>query len=210
MISRMLHYPAPILVIDNPDGDVAEWCKGARREVEDICIVDFVRYNSELEKKFTTTKYDDCVNVKKLTAWMGSYGFINHCEASLNLTIDSVSIDPTEHGAGIHLMKVGDYLQTHLDYMQHPKLAGYERRMNAVLYLNNAKGGETQFHDDMGNNVLATVPPIAGRVVVWENTDTSYHSVAVCKDLRATIACYYLSRNPFRSPRKRALFVPRR
>ncbi|CAN0513787.1 unnamed protein product, partial [Phaeothamnion confervicola] len=72
--------------------------------------------------------------VAERLAWMRSADQVRAwgVRAGISGLID----DPTLHGGGLHVMADGGWLNTHLDYARHPVVAGYERRVNLILFLN--------------------------------------------------------------------------
>lgn len=120
--------------------------------------------------------------------------------------------DPFLHGAGLHVTDPGGELGCHLDGALLPRAPWLERRVNLIIYLNAATGGELQFHDDEGRAVLAKIQPRANAGAVWECSDLAYHSVARLegKTPRASIAVFYCGPARHGVTRKRALWVPQR
>lgn len=93
---------------------------------------------------------------------------------------DALAPDLSLHGGGMHDMAPGSRLGVHLDADRHPRL-GLERRANAVLFLSDwheSWGGELQFWKPDLSGPEASVVPAAGRLVLFETSDDSYHGVA--------------------------------
>jgi Rps23 Pro-64 3,4-dihydroxylase Tpa1-like proline 4-hydroxylase len=129
--------------------------------------------------------------------------------------IDGIRGDDTLHGGGLHVTDPGGFLAPHIDYALHPHIPNMERRLNAILFLDDWQeqwGGALCFYDDMGNKVVTRIYPKRGRLVLWEPTDTSFHGCEVVTgpQSRHTIAVYYLAPARPTATRKRALFVPSR
>lgn len=124
--------------------------------------------------------------------------------------------DPTLHGGGLHVMAGGGWLNTHLDYARHPVVAGHERRLNLILFLN------TEWREEWGGafevcrpdgTVAERIYPAPGRLIAFETSDLSYHGVqpiAAGAPERVTLAVYYLAPARPSATRVRALFLPRR
>lgn len=182
------------------------------------CIPDaswsgWVRYSNELERKRTVQPSAHYTNMlplltlaRDLTRWPW-LAFLTHLTGIHNLIADE-----EQYGAGLHVSDPGDYLQQHLDYSVHPQ-TGLERRLNLILYLNDCEGGCTELWDRSARNVVRTVRPKAGRLLLWEAGETAYHGAACVEGStpRITLATYYYTDpRPGCSPRQRALFVPRR
>lgn len=125
------------------------------------------------------------------------------------------SSDVGLYGAGMHDMGNGDHLDVHLDADRHP-LTGMERRVNAILFLSAWErpwGGALELWADDMHTCQVRVWPAAGRLVVFETSDASYHGVEPIRCpphiRRRSLAVYWwgVPRSP--SKRPRALFVPR-
>ncbi len=75
-----------------------------------------------------------------------------------------------------------------------------------------AWGGEFAFHAPNGD-VVQTVEPKPGRLLAFENTDLSYHSVlptAPGAGVRMTVAASLLASSRATDTRLKALFMPNR
>lgn len=85
------------------------------------------------------------------------------------------------HAAGLHAMPPGSSLGVHLDSDHHP-ITGWKRAANAVLYLNSEWrddwGGAFELWDATGQSCLERVKPRFNRLVLFEPSDVSYHSVS--------------------------------
>lgn len=131
--------------------------------------------------------------------------------------IQGLEDDPSLHGGGLHVMMPGGWLNTHLDYAQHPKLRHMERRMNLIAFMNPEWqmrwGGQLLLADALGKPVYE-ISPKPGRLVAFETGDFSYHGVRQvspdCPFPRVSVAVYYLA--PIRPgvTRQRALFMTNR
>lgn len=129
--------------------------------------------------------------------------------------LEHLAPDATLHGGGLHAMAPGSHLGLHLDCERHPQ-TGFERRLNAILYLNEIDatsdhadlfGGRLQLWDRARRGPIAQITPRAGRLVLMETCAYSYHSVETVLDSvdaceRRSLAAYYWS-----PPRPRARFV---
>lgn len=87
--------------------------------------------------------------------------------------IDGLFADPDLFGAGLHCIPLGGYLKMHVDFNAHPK--GWKRRVNMLIYLNEnwlpEWGGALQLGIENPRHYL----PVAGRAVIFETTDESWH-----------------------------------
>lgn len=130
--------------------------------------------------------------------------------------IPSLVNDPINHGAGLHLSVEGSFLQTHVDYEIHPTMIGYERRMNAILFMHHkwepSWGGQLLLCD-MSGKVVKAIDPMPGRLAMFECGPNSMHGVRVIthkQAVRLSCAVYYLAERRPSAARTRALFVPNR
>lgn len=168
------------------------------------------RYDNELEQGKLTLRKPEGVLAERLKECVGSM-----MEWRIRFGAELCE-DPTLHGGGIHLMKAGGWLQTHLDYAKHPKLNGKERRLNIIAFLHPEWkpewGGHLLLADPMGKPVVE-IEPKPGRVVAFETSDNSYHGVRqLSKDAkpRVTAAVYLITNLRDGVTRERALFMPNR
>ena len=107
--------------------------------------------------------------------------------------------DPHLLGGGLHQLDPGGFLRIHADFNQHPHLR-LDRRLNLLLYLNEGWrddwGGQLELWSaDMAERVQR-IAPVAGRVVVFSTTSTSYHGnpePVACPPggARRSLALYY-------------------
>ncbi len=84
--------------------------------------------------------------------------------------------DPDLIGAGLHSIPQGGFLKMHCDFNGHPKKP-WTRRVNVLIYLNEDWGGElvlAKNPKDLGQTVKI-LPPIAGRCVIFDTNDGSWH-----------------------------------
>lgn len=165
-------------------------------------VKEWVRYENDAERKQT------CAGTGPLFVALRSWTWLAFLEQLTG--IGGLMADDSQYGGGLHVSEAGGFLGCHLDFSLHPK-TGLERRLNLVAYLNDCAGGETQLWDDEARNVARTVEPNAGRILLWECSETSYHGTAPVEgdEPRITAAVYYYTQpRPGASPRRRALFVP--
>ncbi len=172
----------------------------------------WVNYDNDCERKRSCNVTDDLpalVNLAICDLLLDDVGFGNITG------IHGISGDDTLHGGGLHVTDPGGFLAPHIDYALHPHLVGMERRLNAILFLDDWQetwGGALCFYDDTGSEVITRIYPKRGRLVLWEPTDTSFHGCEVVSgpQSRHTIAVYYLAPARPTATRKRALVVPQR
>jgi len=97
--------------------------------------------------------------------------------------IPDLRYDPWYYGAGTHENFHTAGLDAHYDFNIHPKTA-YHRRLNAIVYLNKdwdpSWKGDIVFHSDawnLKNDVKKSFTPDFNRCVIFETTESSWHSV---------------------------------
>lgn len=120
--------------------------------------------------------------------------------------IEGLEPDPTLYGGGLHEMPPGSALGLHLDCERHPR-TGNQRRVNAILYLNEIDrlqehsdrfGGRLLLWDRLRKEPKAWIVPCPGRLLLMETGAHSYHSVepiieGVDAIERRSLAVYYWS-----------------
>lgn len=103
--------------------------------------------------------------------------------------------DPDLFGAGLHCIPAGGFLKMHTDFGRHPN--GWHRRVNVLIYLNQEWRDEWNGHLQLGlGSDAKRIAPIAGRCVIFETTDTSWHGhpePLTCPEniQRRSLALYY-------------------
>ena len=115
--------------------------------------------------------------------------------------------------AGIRAMIPGAYQSIHSDARKHPHL-GIEKRITLVGYLNKnwkeKDGGYTEIWDDRMTMCVDKVAPLYNRVLIFENTEKSYHGVPeVWKYRKSYLSSYLLNSGDFYETRPKAKFVKR-
>jgi len=115
--------------------------------------------------------------------------------------------------AGIRAMKSGAYQSIHSDARKHPHL-GLEKRITLVGYLNKEWTPEHKGNTEIWNNDMTecidTVQPLYNRVLIFENTEKSYHGVPEVKAYRKTyLTSYLLDSDDFKETRPKARFMKR-
>jgi hypothetical protein len=169
----------------------------------------WVRYSSAWESNKRTCR-DLAVlpaSIVKALAYLSSPQFT---EKMANLTgIRELIPAPFAHGGGLHVTDPGGKLDTHLDYALHPGATWLERRVNVIVFLNDATGN-LQFWNDDASKVVREFAPKTNCAVVWESDDLAYHSVTEVTGRipRATLASYFCAPARAGVTRKRALWCP--
>ena len=110
-------------------------------------------------------------------------------------------------------MTSGGYQSIHSDARKHPHL-GIEKRITLVGYLNKnwkeKDGGYTEIWDNEMTQCIDKVAPLYNRVLIFENTEKSYHGVPeVWKYRKSFLSSYLLDIKDFNETRPKARFVKR-
>lgn len=166
----------------------------------------WVRYDTALELK-------DALNVRIPTACLQLLQRMLTLPIANWLNIgDWITADTSFHGAGLHSMPPGGFLSTHLD-ADVPEKLGLERRANAILFLNDPwlpewAGQFVLRWDDFRRS--ESVLPEAGKIVVFETTDHSYHEVlpVTGPEVRKTLAVYWWGKPRPKRPRAKFVALP--
>jgi len=113
--------------------------------------------------------------------------------------VDALIPDPGFRGGGTHQTLRGGLLRVHADFNKHPVFQ-LDRRINFLLYLNKdwdeSYGGNLELWDENVTACKKRILPIAGRVVIFSTTSTSFHGhpepLNCPEDMtRKSIAMYY-------------------
>jgi 2OG-Fe(II) oxygenase superfamily len=92
---------------------------------------------------------------------------------------ETVFIDPTFHGGGIHQGGEGSYLDMHVDFNFHPIQRQWFRNLNVLLYLNPdwqpEHGGALKLRHRDNPDVTVEVPPLFNRCVIMFTRDYTLH-----------------------------------
>jgi hypothetical protein len=128
------------------------------------------------------------------------------------LGIDGTFGDWHCHGGGLHSMPPGSSLGLHLDSDHHP-LTGWVRACNAVLSVNSVWdehcGGEFELWDARGDQCVKRIAPRFNRLVLFEPSDVSWHSVAPVRgeESRKTLAVFFWKQGTSQRRRSQARFM---
>jgi len=119
----------------------------------------------------------------------------------------------TGQWSGLRVMKKGSYQLIHSDSRVHPHL-NLEKKLTIVGYLNKNWMEEDSgcleiWNSDM-TKCVKKVEPLFNRVILFENTETSYHGVPKVNNYRRSfLASYLKDEKDFKETRSKALFVKR-
>jgi hypothetical protein len=162
-----------------------------RPEIAERMVSDFPRVldPSTLVNEFGDPNPKSCVSdIKAVGGVYGEMDAYIQSPAFLQLMtritgIADLRYDPWYFGAGTHENFHGAGLDAHYDFNIHPVTAQH-RRLNAIVYLNESWrlewGGSLNLHSDpwdLQNDQVLEVPLVFNRCVIFETTESSWHSV---------------------------------
>lgn len=114
------------------------------------------------------------------------------CQLLIARMVEVVSDDSwpdlSLHGAGMHWIPKGGRLPLHYDAATHP-LTGWQRRWNAVLYLDHCDGGELVFRDGVLDEIDRVIPQV-NRLAVFA-TDKSHEVLPVIDGDRRSLSLFW-------------------
>ncbi len=176
----------------------------------------WVRYTNDIERGKRTTRELDHQHYA-IKALAGDVNSFETAEAFGQLAgVFRCSPDMDKHGAGLHITDPGGWLQVHVDYECHPRMDGWERRLNLILWLNEkwypSWGGALILCDGKGET-QRTFLPYPGEGILFEGGPTAYHGAMQTSNEappRITLAAYYLCPARPTATRRRALFLSNR
>lgn len=157
------------------------------------------RYHNPIEQKFARNAFEGMPMTQRVVDMLQSPQFVD--VMSRLSGIPDLESDPHLHGAGLHYHPRGGKLDMHLDYGLHP-VTGKERRLNLILYLNEAWneawGGHLELWDASFTECRRRVAPHFNRAALFKTSDASYHGMPrplTCPDGegRKSLAVYYVS-----------------
>lgn len=112
--------------------------------------------------------------------------------------------DRSMDGGGLHQTLSGGHLNVHADFTAHHTVAGWRRRVNVLLYLNEqwdrAWGGELELWARDMRSCVVTVTPYANRMLIFTTDETSFHGHpeplrTPAGVARQSLALYYFTRD---------------
>ena len=121
-----------------------------------------------------------------------------HSNAFVDLVSDITKItelkrDSTMRWSGMRVMLPESYQLIHSDARKHPE-TGLRKEITCLLYFNENYNREThegclEIWNDNMTKCIHEIEPINNRLVMFKNSDTSYHGVPVVKKDRKAIIC---------------------
>lgn len=139
--------------------------------------LDWQRFADAREKKLASNQYEmQGPYTRQVLAQFNGPTFIRFLERMTRM--EGLIPDPWYVGGGLHQIETGGFLKVHADFNKHEKLR-LDRRLNALLYLNRdwdeSWGGHLELWDEGMEQCVERIAPLAGRLVVFATTSTSYH-----------------------------------
>ncbi len=126
--------------------------------------------------------------------------------------VENLIPDNTCRWSGMRVMREGSFQLIHSDAREHPE-NGLRKELTCLLYFNDDyekdrdQGCLEIWNDDMTQRTHE-IEPIDNRLVIFENSDTSYHGVPCVKKDRKAIT-FSILKDQISSGRKFAKFVGR-
>jgi len=153
----------------------------------------------------------ECYNIiKELTSqnFVDMLEKITGIEGILNDTYNEIG-----QWSGVRGMFPGAYQSIHSDARKHPFL-GIEKKITLIGYLNKEWKEDDAGYTEVWTNDMSTcyerVNPLYNRVMIFENTEKSYHGVPEVNCYRKTFLTAYLKdTKDFKETRPKAKFVAR-
>ena len=128
------------------------------------------------------------------------------------LSIEPLIVDSHMRWSGMRYMNNGSFQLIHSDARKHSE-TGYIKHLTCLLYLNECYNksrdeGCLEIWDDRMKKCCYEIEPISNRLVVFENSNTSYHGVPCVKSERRMLMWSVLKKEKSLN-RTKALFVRR-
>jgi Rps23 Pro-64 3,4-dihydroxylase Tpa1-like proline 4-hydroxylase len=186
-----------------PSSDDESWHKGHTMiEGKTNILEQGMRGISKLEKM---PEY-----IAKIVKYLHSKAFTNKIEKLLK--IDDLTPDSTMRWSGMRTMLSGSFQLIHSDARKSPE-TGLRKEITCLLYFNENYNKEKDegcleiWNDDM-SICTHEITPSLNRLVVFLNSDTSFHGVPIVKSERRAITFSILKEGEA-TKRSKALFVAR-
>jgi Rps23 Pro-64 3,4-dihydroxylase Tpa1-like proline 4-hydroxylase len=146
------------------------------RELDEIPLEDCKNFTRRGSNMYEHNRLQDTPVADEVVHALHSSQFINW----LQKVTDTVDIIPDPHliGAGYSKAYKGDSLKVHTDFNWNDELR-LHRRLNCIIYLNenwkDKYGGHLEFWDTQNENMLSTIKPDAGNLLIWSYHNLAYH-----------------------------------
>jgi 2OG-Fe(II) oxygenase superfamily len=190
-------------------------------EFPDYNRKDNVEYKSAIEDKKASNRWD----MFPATTYRAFDYFGSVLTEHFRMMVNNYDLrfDYGLHGGGWHMHGRGGNNNLHLDYNLHPKLPGWQRKLNIIVYLtpewDASWNGGLEIWSGVENSPLnfeKYVDNRYNRAIIFDTTQNSWHGLPekiTCPEgvVRKSLAGYYLIPAPANTEeRYRALFAPRK
>lgn len=176
------------------------------RKINDAWPTNLREQDKSTSKKYHTNQLDGII--KDVSDRFTSESFCRHLKVITGL---DVIADETMKGGGLHEIKRGGFLKKHIDFnLINTKEGMRKRKLNVLLYLNenwrDEWGGHLELYDNDLNKAVS-IAPEAGRLVIFETSDHSWHGHPEPLDCpenrsRRSMAFYYYSAKIYKNLEK--------
>lgn len=191
--------PFPHLVLDDVLDD--ELYRKALAEFPPIGAPGWMNYVHVNETKFGNTRPETWGStLQQVARALTAPAFLQFLE---RLTcIDGLLADRTLDGGGLHQTMDGGHLNVHADFTAHHTVPGWRRRVNVLLYLNEAWdaawGGALELWSPDMSRAVTTIAPVGNRMLVFTTDEQSFHGhpdpLTCPADItRQSLALYYFT-----------------
>ena len=168
--------PFPHVVLDNflvPD--VAE---RASKQFPPLHTQRWISYLHVNERKFANTDPRTWSPTLQCVArTFNSHRFVRFLSELTG--IENLVVDESMEGGGLHQSLAGGFLNIHADFTVHPHRPRWRRRINLLLYLNEAwlpeYGGDLEFWSADAKRREKTIAPVGNRVVIFSTDADAFH-----------------------------------
>lgn len=168
--------PFPHIVIDGLLNKAA-----AESATDEFPKLDVEQWNSFVhanERKFSNT--DPATwgpTLQAVLAECQSPRFVRFLEGLTG--IESLLIDESLQGGGLHQSLAGGFLNIHADFTVHPRQRNWRRRVNLLLYMNRdwpaEYGGDLELWSRDMKRCEHKIAPLENRAVIFSTDADSYH-----------------------------------
>jgi len=211
-ISQHIQDPYKIWVIDNfidtntvkevlnewPNRDSDLWHSGYNK---------VGKKENTLENKMLSISHKD--GLSEILKYFMDFVHSDHVtkEISKITNIKNLLSDTTMRWSGLRMMLPGAFQLIHSDARRHPT-NNLRKEITCLLYLSEGSDGHLEVWDDGMSHCVHKIKPKMNRLVIFENSDTSYHGVPKVSFLRKAFLWSVMSDGESTN-RNKALFVKR-
>jgi Rps23 Pro-64 3,4-dihydroxylase Tpa1-like proline 4-hydroxylase len=152
---------------------------------------------AQFRKRWVSREAAVNVALRRLYWELNSARFVSLLEQMTG--IDNLIPDPYLLGGGVHQTLPGGFLRVHADFNKHPEVQ-LDRRLNLLIYFNQdwqeSWGGNLELWNQAVDKRVHSIPPLAGRCVIFNTTSSSFHGhpeplQCPAEVTRKSIALYY-------------------